>query len=84
MTMATTTAARSDTPGSDFARLSKKIADAGLLGRRPGYYTLRITAVTGLYAAGWATFALVGALLVDTGDRRVPGRDVRTSRPGRP
>src|SRR5690606_39756712 len=55
------TATRSDTPGSDFARLSKKIADAGLLGRRPGYYTLRITAVTGLYAAGWAAFVLVGA-----------------------
>ncbi|MEU2964434.1 acyl-CoA desaturase [Streptomyces ardesiacus] len=61
MTMATTTATRPDTPGSDFARLSKKIADAGLLGRRPGYYTLRITAVTGLYAAGWAAFVLVGA-----------------------
>ncbi|MFE0473275.1 fatty acid desaturase family protein [Streptomyces sp. NPDC058947] len=47
-------------PGSDFARLSKKIAAAGLLGRRPGYYTLRITVVTGLYAAGWAAVALIG------------------------
>ncbi|MET7273918.1 acyl-CoA desaturase [Streptomyces flaveolus] len=52
---------RSDQAGSDFARLSRRIADAGLLGRRPGYYTLRITAVTGLYAAGWAAFVVVGS-----------------------
>ncbi|MCF3960242.1 fatty acid desaturase family protein [Streptomyces fuscigenes] len=51
---------RSGTPGSDFARLSKRITDAGLLGRRPGYYTLRITAVGGLYAMGWAVFAVLG------------------------
>ncbi|MFP8903361.1 fatty acid desaturase family protein [Streptomyces atacamensis] len=48
------------TPGSDFARLSKKITDAGLMERRPGYYTVRITAVTALYAGGWAAFVLVG------------------------
>ncbi|MBQ1092232.1 acyl-CoA desaturase [Streptomyces sp. B93] len=60
MTTVTTPTTRSDTPGSDFARLSKNIADAGLLGRRPGYYTLRITAVTGLYAAGWTGFVLLG------------------------
>ncbi|MET7685905.1 acyl-CoA desaturase [Streptomyces sp. NPDC005423] len=49
-----------ETSGSDFARLSRTIADAGLLGRRPGYYALRITTVAGLYAGGWAAFALVG------------------------
>jgi hypothetical protein len=42
----------SETSGSDFARLSRKIADAGLLGRRPGYYALRITVVAGLYVSG--------------------------------
>src|SRR4051794_3325291 len=47
--------------GSDFARLSKKITAAGLLGRRPGYYTVRITAVTALHAGGWTAFVLLGA-----------------------
>jgi fatty acid desaturase len=47
--------------GSDFAQLSRKIADAGLLGRRPGYYAFRISAVAGLYVGGWTAFALVGA-----------------------
>ncbi|MFE9706117.1 fatty acid desaturase family protein [Streptomyces sp. NPDC005930] len=46
--------------GSDFARLSRKITEAGLLGRRPGYYTARITTVAGLYAVGWTAFAFVG------------------------
>ncbi|MER6343516.1 fatty acid desaturase family protein [Streptomyces sp. NPDC001595] len=46
--------------GSDFARLSRKIAAAGLLGRRPGYYALRITVVSGLYLGGWAAVAIVG------------------------
>ncbi|MFI1723460.1 fatty acid desaturase family protein [Streptomyces sp. NPDC020489] len=50
----------SGTTGSDFARLSRKIADAGLLGRRPGYYTVRITVVAVLYVGGWAAVALLG------------------------
>lgn len=50
----------SETSGSDFARLSRKIAAAGLLGRRPGYYALRITVVAGLYVGGWAAVALIG------------------------
>jgi fatty acid desaturase len=50
----------SETSGSDFARLSRKIADAGLMGRRPGYYALRITMVAGLYVGGWAAVALIG------------------------
>ncbi|MFD9436892.1 fatty acid desaturase family protein [Streptomyces sp. NPDC060002] len=60
MTSATAHPPRSETSGSDFARLARKIADAGLLGRRPGYYALRITTVAGLYVGGWAAFALVG------------------------
>ncbi|MEU9309530.1 acyl-CoA desaturase [Streptomyces sp. NPDC048256] len=51
----------SEISGSDFARLSRKIADAGLLGRRPGYYALRITVVAGLYVGGWAAVGLIGA-----------------------
>ncbi len=46
--------------GSDFARLSKKIQAAGLMDRRPGYYALRITAVTTLYALGCTAFVLIG------------------------
>ncbi|GAA2602922.1 acyl-CoA desaturase [Streptomyces roseoviolaceus] len=30
------------------------------MGRRPGYYALRITMVAGLYVGGWATVALIG------------------------
>ncbi|MFH8410520.1 fatty acid desaturase family protein [Streptomyces sp. NPDC018019] len=46
--------------GSDFARLSKKIAAAGLLERRPAYYAVRVASVAALYTAGWVAFALVG------------------------
>ncbi|WP_434587603.1 fatty acid desaturase family protein [Streptomyces sp. A5-4] len=46
--------------GSDFARLSKKVIAAGLMSRRPGYYTARIAAVATLYVGGWAAFVLVG------------------------
>jgi fatty acid desaturase len=46
--------------GSDFARLSRRIAEAGLLERRPGYYTARLTLVTAALAAGWAAFAVLG------------------------
>ncbi|MET9605937.1 acyl-CoA desaturase [Streptomyces sp. NPDC006512] len=47
-------------PGSDFARLSKKVQAAGLMGRRPGYYALRTATVSALYAAGWTAFVLIG------------------------
>ncbi|MFF4441044.1 fatty acid desaturase family protein [Streptomyces sp. NPDC001621] len=46
--------------GSDFARLSQRIAAAGLMRRRPGYYTARIGLVVALYAAGWGAFFLLG------------------------
>jgi fatty acid desaturase len=42
------------------SRLSRKIAVAGILGRRPGYYALRTTVVAGLYVSGWAVVALIG------------------------
>jgi len=47
--------------GSDFARLSQRIRQAGLLDRRPGYYAVRIGLVAALYAGGWAAFAAIGA-----------------------
>ncbi|MEU1408670.1 acyl-CoA desaturase [Streptomyces sp. NPDC005728] len=46
--------------GSDFARLSRRIAEAGLLKRRPGYYAVRLGLVTGLFAAGWGAFFVLG------------------------
>ncbi|MER6000671.1 acyl-CoA desaturase [Nonomuraea angiospora] len=46
--------------GSDFARLSRRIAEAGLLDKRPGYYAARIGMVSGLFAGSWALFAMVG------------------------
>ncbi|MEV6877256.1 acyl-CoA desaturase [Amycolatopsis sp. NPDC051128] len=46
--------------GSDFARLSHRVSAAGLMKRRPGYYTARFAVVGGLFAAGWVAFALLG------------------------
>ncbi|MER5973216.1 acyl-CoA desaturase [Streptomyces sp. NPDC002055] len=47
-------------PGSDFARLSRRVAEAGLMRRCHGYYVIRIAAVATLYAVGWVAFVLVG------------------------
>ena len=74
----------SETSGSDFARLSRQIADAGLLGRRPGYYAARITVVAALYVGGWAAFALIGDSWWTLAVAGVPGRRLRPGRPGRP
>ncbi|MBB6352199.1 fatty acid desaturase [Nonomuraea muscovyensis] len=63
MTPARTThppAAAGERRGSDFARLSRAVAQAGLLDRRPGYYAVRAAVVAGLFAGGWAAFAVVG------------------------
>ncbi|MFJ4526649.1 fatty acid desaturase family protein [Streptomyces sp. NPDC088810] len=46
--------------GSDFARLSQRIAEAGLMKRRPGYYTVRLGLVVGAFAGGWAAFVALG------------------------
>jgi fatty acid desaturase len=46
--------------GSDYAQLLRQMKAAGLLARRPGYYRARIGATVGLWAAGWAVFALLG------------------------
>lgn len=46
--------------GSDFAQLSQRIAAAGLLRRRPGYYAVKITGTVAMFVAGWVAFALIG------------------------
>ena len=46
--------------GSDYAQLSKQIKQAGLMRRRPGYYTAKIVITVGLFAAGWVGFVLLG------------------------
>ncbi|ARQ70126.1 fatty acid desaturase family protein [Streptomyces marincola] len=54
-------AGRRGTPnGSDFARLSRRIVEAGLMERRPGYYTVRISLVTAAFVGSWVAFALLG------------------------
>ncbi len=47
-------------PGSDYAQLSRSVRAAGLLRRRPGYYSVRIAVNLLLLAAGWAVFFLLG------------------------
>ncbi len=46
--------------GSGYAELSRQIKQAGLLNRRPGYYTAKIAANLALLAAGGTVFALLG------------------------
>jgi fatty acid desaturase len=46
--------------GSDYARLSRQVRQAGLLDLRTGHYAWRITITVGLLLAGWAAFLLVG------------------------
>ena len=46
--------------GSEFAELSRRIKDAGLMAPRAGYYTVKILGTAGLLIAGWAVFLLLG------------------------
>lgn len=46
--------------GSEYSELSRKIKAAGLLARRPGYYTWKIAVTIAALAAGWAALPLVG------------------------
>ena len=46
--------------GTDYAQLSRQIRQAGLLERRPWYYTAKISVTVLLLAAGWAAFVLLG------------------------
>ena len=46
--------------GSAYSELSKTIKQAGLLDRRPGYYTGQVALIVGLGAAGVAAFLVIG------------------------
>lgn len=46
--------------GSDYARLSRRVAEAGLFARRPAGYALRISLTLGAFLAGWAVVVAVG------------------------
>ena len=46
--------------GSEYAELSRLVKQAGLLDRRLGYYTWKITLTALALAAGWAVFVLAG------------------------
>ncbi|WP_200206784.1 fatty acid desaturase family protein [Micromonospora coerulea] len=55
-----TLAAPSERRGSDYARLSRRVAEAGLFARRPGGYALRIALTLGVFLAGWAVVVAIG------------------------
>jgi fatty acid desaturase len=46
--------------GSDFAELSRAVRAAGLLRRRPAYYSIKIGVNLILVAGGWTAFAFLG------------------------
>jgi fatty acid desaturase len=46
--------------GSEYAELSRQVKEAGLLDRRPGYYTWKIALTIGMLAAGWTVFVVAG------------------------
>jgi fatty acid desaturase len=50
----------SEPRGSDYARLSRLVRQAGLMKRRTGLYAWKIGLTTALLAGGWAAFVLVG------------------------
>ncbi|MER5353738.1 acyl-CoA desaturase [Kitasatospora sp. NPDC002551] len=51
--------ARRAPDGSDFAQLTRRIVEEGLLARRPGYYAARFGVTLAAFAGGWyALFAL--------------------------
>ena len=45
---------------SEYAQLSRLIREAGLLDRRPGYYTWKIAVTLACLAAGWTAFGWLG------------------------
>ncbi len=49
-----------DSAPGDFRVLAAQIRDAGLLDRRPGYYSVKIVLTIVAFAAGWAALLVVG------------------------
>ena len=54
--------------GSDYAVLSRQVRQAGLLDRRPRYYSWKITLTTAALVLGWAAFAAIGNSWWQVGD----------------
>jgi len=46
---------------SEYTQLSRQIKQAGLLDRRRGWYVVRVGLNLAMLAAGWVTFAVIGA-----------------------
>jgi fatty acid desaturase len=46
--------------GSDYAALCRQVRQAGMLNRRPAYYSVKIVATLGLFALAGVAFALLG------------------------
>src|ERR1022692_1990664 len=46
--------------GSDYAELSRAVRGAGLLRRRPAYYSIKITVNLILFVGGWTVFGFLG------------------------
>ncbi|WP_432050412.1 fatty acid desaturase family protein [Verrucosispora sp. NA02020] len=59
--MTTATTPPRPTSGSDFAVLSRRITDAGLMRRRPLYYALRLGVVGLMFVGGWTAFVALGS-----------------------
>ncbi|MGA8724891.1 MAG: acyl-CoA desaturase [Acidimicrobiales bacterium] len=49
-----------DAAPGDFRVLAVQIRDAGLLDRRPSYYSVKIVLTIAVFAAGWAALVMVG------------------------
>ena len=49
-----------DAAPGDFRVLALQIRDAGLLERRPGYYSVKIGLTIAVFAAGWAALLATG------------------------
>ena len=60
MTSSTITDSPTGAAGTDFARLSARVAAAGLMRRRPGYYVARFLLVGAAAAATATAFVLIG------------------------
>jgi fatty acid desaturase len=59
--MTATTVRPRPVAGSDFAALNRRVGEAGLLQRQPGYYALRLAVVGLMAVAGWGAFVLIGS-----------------------
>jgi fatty acid desaturase len=55
-----TEASGKENAGSDYAALCRQIRQAGMLKRRPAYYSVKIAANLGLFALGGVAFVLLG------------------------